>query len=46
VDAVGRPFYNRTLEVRPHLTMVRGLAEAAHIVRADAPVLTHAARAQ
>ena len=46
VDALGRPFYNRTLEVRPHLTMVRGLAEAAHIVHADSPVLTHAARAQ
>ena len=46
VDALGRPFYNRTIEVRPHLTMVRGLAEAAHIVHADSPVLTHAARAQ
>jgi putative ATP-binding cassette transporter len=45
-DATGAPFYNRTLEVRPHLTLVRGLVEAAHIVHADAPILTHAARAQ
>jgi len=44
VDTFGRPFYNRTLEVRPHLTLVRGLAEAAHIVHANAPILTHAAR--
>ena len=27
-DAFGRPFYNRTLEVGPHLTMVGGFAEA------------------
>ena len=45
-DAFGWPFYNRTLEVRPHLTLVRGLVEAAHIVHADSPILTHAARAQ
>ena len=45
-DAFGKPFYNRTLEVRPHLTMVRGLVEAAHIVHADSPVRTHAALVQ
>ena len=45
-DAFGKPFYNRTLEVRPHLTMVRGLVEAAHIVHARLPVRTHAALVQ
>ena len=45
-DAFGKPFYNRTLEVRPHLTMVRGLVEAAHIVHADSPIRTHAALVQ
>jgi ABC-type uncharacterized transport system fused permease/ATPase subunit len=45
-DSFGKPFYNRTLEVRPHLTMVRGLGDAGHIVHADSPVLMPMARVQ
>ena len=38
VDCAGKPFYNRTLEVRPHLTMVRDHAATAHLALADAPL--------
>ena len=41
-DAHGRPFYNRTLEVRPHLTMLRESAEASGPVPADAPAVARA----
>lgn len=51
-DAFGRPFYNRTLEVRPHLTVVSDAAEPAqvsaepaYVVHVDAPLQT-LARAQ
>lgn len=37
-DSTGKPFYNRTLEVRPHLTMVRDHAATAHLALADAPL--------
>ena len=45
-DALGKPFYNGTLEVRPHLTMVRGLFEAGHMVHSYRPVYPPVARIQ
>ena len=45
-DSFGSPFYNRTLEVRPHLTMVHGLVEASQTVHPDPPTMPPRARVQ
>jgi vitamin B12/bleomycin/antimicrobial peptide transport system ATP-binding/permease protein len=45
-DSFGRPFYNRTLHVRPHLAMVSGFSEAGPAPEADPVAPPAAARVQ
>ena len=46
-DPFGKPFYNRTLEVGPHLVLLSGFAEAGPIAHPDSPIVpTVAARVQ
>jgi putative ATP-binding cassette transporter len=38
-DSFGRPYYNRTLELGPHLVLVSGFAETGRYDRPDTPIV-------
>ena len=38
-DSFGRPYYNRTLELGPHLALVSGFAETGAVRRPDSPIV-------